>query len=106
MDQLIEVVTTTETKEQATKLANLLVAAKLAACVQISGPIESIYHWEGELCCSTEFNLSAKSTKRFLSELTGCIEKQHPYDLPQVIIKSCEASGAYTKWVADELRPS
>ena len=51
----IQVITTTETKEQAMAIARHLVEEKLAACVQICGPMESIYRWKGEIEMAREF---------------------------------------------------
>ena len=49
MESYIQVVTTTEKKEDAEKIAACLVEKRLAACVQIAGPISSLYRWKGKI---------------------------------------------------------
>ena len=60
MNQVIEVTTTCSCQESARKLADLLVEARLAACVQISGAIESVYRWEGQVQRATEWHCTIK----------------------------------------------
>ena len=61
MTEFIELTTTTATEDEALQLARLLVDQRLAACVQVSGPIRSIYRWQGEVCEAVEFRCSIKS---------------------------------------------
>src|SRR5690606_16043695 len=70
MDECVQVTTTTATDSDARALAQGLVEARLAACVQVVGPITSVYRWEGEVQVDDEWLCLAKTTRARLSELT------------------------------------
>ena len=94
--------TTTETLEQAKILAKLCVEAKLAACVQISAPITSIYNWEGQVEESTEFRITLKFFDNHLTDLCKLVLQNHPYDTPQwVVAELSDVSDAYLAWAQD-----
>lgn len=104
MSETIEVTTTTESKEQASELARLLVENRLAACVQVAGPIQSTYRWNGEICCGEEFRCTAKSTKTLLGEITEFIQRWHPYDVPEILVSEVTSSSqAYATWILQQL---
>ncbi len=99
MNQVIEVTTTCSCQETARKLADLLVEARLAACVQISGPIESVYRWQGQVERAEEWHCTIKSALRVKAQLLEFIGLNHTYDVPQVLIAVVEASESYAQWV-------
>lgn len=91
--------TTTETLEQAKTLAKLCVEAHLAACVQISSPITSIYTWDGKIEESTEYRLTLKVVDSKLPELKRLVLQNHPYETPQwVAAEISDVSQAYQAW--------
>ena len=91
--------TTTETLEQAKTLAHQCVEARLAACVQISSPITSVYRWKENVEASTEYRLTLKVTDSKLTELRELVLTNHPYDTPQwVVAELSEVSEAYQTW--------
>lgn len=95
------VLTTTDSQAVAEAIANELVSNKLAACVQIDGPIKSIYIWEDRLASSQELRLSIKTTQPNIPELVASIKTLHNYDLPQIIsIPITGGSDDYLEWVA------
>ncbi|HLD29796.1 MAG TPA: divalent-cation tolerance protein CutA, partial [bacterium] len=61
------VMTTTDKKQEAEKIAQTLVGEKIAACVQILGPVSSIYRWEQKVTQSEEFLLFIKTRKDLYS---------------------------------------
>ena len=103
MNQVIEVTTTCSCQESASKLADLLVEARLAACVQISGAIESVYRWEGQVQRATEWHCTIKSTPRVTTQLLEFIQLHHDYDVPQLLVTLVEASESYARWVESEV---
>lgn len=85
MTDYIQVVVTVDTKEKAERLANLLVEQKLAACVQVSGPVASIYHWEGKIERATEWMCFIKSRRELYKELENTIRSHHSYEIPEIL---------------------
>ncbi|MFZ6735936.1 divalent-cation tolerance protein CutA [Undibacterium sp. Ji42W] len=102
-DNLILVLTNLPDREAATKLASKLVAEKLAACVNISADILSIYNWDGEQHADTEVQLMIKTRQACYASLEALILAQHPYDLPEIIaIPLVAGLPAYLDWVRKE----
>lgn len=100
-NQAAMVLTTTDSQAVAEAIANELVSNKLAACVQIDGPIKSIYIWEDKLASSQELQLSIKTTQANFPKIVASIKTLHNYDLPQIIsIPITGGSDDYLKWVA------
>ena len=108
MKAYVQVHTTTEKKEDAEKIATILVQKKLAACVQLVGPIDSTYWWRGEVETSQEWLCLAKSTQSLFSEIQEAIKAEHPYELPEIIATPIVAGDKdYLKWLEGEVkRPS
>lgn len=107
MTEFIELTTTTATEEEALKLARLLVQQRLASCVQVSGPIQSIYRWQGEICQATEFQCSVKSLAALTERLVRTIRGAHSYDTPQIVVlpvADCDAD--YAQWWREQIDPS
>lgn len=102
MSDLIEVTTTCGCQDSARELARKLVAARLAACVQISGPIESVYHWEGEVRSDQEWVCTIKSLKPLAERLIEFISQNHAYEVPQILIQPVMISSPdYENWLRD-----
>jgi len=105
MSSILQVVTTTEDKQQAQSLAQELVEQRLAACVQISGPIESTYRWEGAVHASAEWLCTIKTNRAKLSDLQATILQRHSYDVPEIVVTEIvDGSPAYLDWLAAELK--
>jgi periplasmic divalent cation tolerance protein len=99
-DSLCVVLTTVGDRETAQSLARQLVQQSLAACVQIDGPIESIYRWEGKVCEDAEYRLMIKSVAHCWPDLCDFIAQNHPYDTPQLVrLAIDQASEGYRSWV-------
>ena len=100
----IQVITTTETKEQAMAIARHLVEKKLAACVQIYGPMESIYRWKGEIEMAREFLCLVKTREDLFPQVEAAIKKLHSYETPEIIaVPIVRGSAEYLTWLDDEL---
>ena len=105
MEEYIQVITTTEKKEDAERIAKTLVEKRLAACIQVVGPIKSIYQWKGNLETSEEWLCLIKSKKTIYFELEKFIKEMHPYETPEIIaMPIIEGSKDYMNWLDNELR--
>lgn len=81
-------------------LAEALVRERLAACVNIVGPLRSVYRWEGKLCADREHLLLIKTTRARYAALEARVAALHPYDVPEVVALPIAAgSAAYRRWV-------
>ena len=99
MTELVLIHTTTETKEQAADLAQALVEARLAACVQIVGPIDSCYRWEGKTTNSQEWSVTIKTRRALFDEAEAAIRRLHTYETPEILATPVVAvSAAYLAW--------
>ena len=85
MTQPIQLLSTTPSKEIAEKIATLILDKRLAACVQISGPITSLYHWKNKLTKDQEWELKIKTLDSLVTPLEKLITQNHPYDIPEII---------------------
>ena len=105
MANYIQVVTTTEQKEQAEEIAGVLVEERLAACVQILGPITSTYRWKGKIETSHEWQCCAKSRRELFEAIEQAICRLHPYDVPEIVaVELVAGSSKYFAWMDEQLR--
>ncbi|MCB1786754.1 MAG: divalent-cation tolerance protein CutA [Gammaproteobacteria bacterium] len=87
-------------QESGEKLAQAMVQARLAGCVNISSPVTSFYEWQGRLERGTEVMLTIKTAAARYAELQSFIIAQHPYELPEVIaVPITEGLADYLKWI-------
>ena len=75
--------------------AGYLVEHSIAACVQIDGPIRSVYQWKGSIENDQEFRLLIKTSQESLDGCVAALKKQHPYELPEIVVLNAQASAAY-----------
>ena len=91
------ILTTVGKKAEAIKLAKALVVKKLAGCVSVLPGVTSVYQWKKKLETSAEVQLIIKTSK------VGAVEKffkgNHPYELPEFVVLSAEASKKYERWL-------
>ncbi len=99
-DVAITVMMTAGSREEAVRLAEMLVGARLAACVQILPEIESVYHWKGEVRRDPEVVLLAKTTEARFPLLEREVRALHSYETPEIIaIPITAASAPYLEWL-------
>jgi len=102
--EAIVVFMTTANREEAARLAEMLVGARLAACVQILPEIESVYRWEGKVDRQSEVLLLAKSTRDKFEELDRQVRAIHSYDTPEIVaVPATAVSEPYLKWLGESL---
>lgn len=105
--EVFVVMTTASSREEAARLADMLVGARLAACVQILPEMASIYHWEGEIRRDQEVLLLAKTTRSKFAMLEREIRALHSYDTPEIIaLPAAAVSGSYLGWLTKTLKPA
>lgn len=98
-----EVKTTLPSLAAAEQLAAALVENRLVACVQIIGPIKSVYRWQGVVNNDTEFSISCKTVASKLAALIDHIHAVHPYELPEILCSRWQATPAYANWVSEQV---
>ena len=104
MKSYIQISTTTKTKEEAQKIARYLVEQKLAACVQVTGPIESIYRWKGKIETATEWLCLIKTREDLFDKVETAIKILHLYETPEIVaVPIINGSKEYLNWLDDEL---
>ena len=102
----IVVLMTAGSQEEASRLAEMLVGAHLAACVQIMPQMESIYRWKGEVHRAPEFLLLAKTTAGCFDELEREVRSLHTYDTPEIIaVPVAHVSAPYFEWLTSNAFP-
>ena len=100
-----QTITAIDTKEQAIKIAKTLVEEKLASCVQIIGPITSIYKWKGKIEEENEFLLLIKTTSSCYKQLEKRIKEIHPYELPEIMaIEAVDFLEEFGKWIIENTK--
>ena len=101
MSDAIVVFMTAANGEEATRLAEMLVGAHLAACVQILPEMESVYRWQGKIERQAEVLLLAKTTREKFEELEREVRALHSYDTPEIIaVPVTAASAPYLAWLS------
>jgi periplasmic divalent cation tolerance protein len=97
------VITTLPDAETARALAAQLVEQRLAACVNILAPSQSVYRWEGKLEDAEEVPLLVKTSAARYAALEEAIRAYHPYELPEIVaVRIDKGLPAYLAWVAEE----
>jgi periplasmic divalent cation tolerance protein len=105
MANFMQVVTTVDSEDTAERLARGIAGARIAACVQIVGPIKSLYWWHGELDESSEWQLIIKTTSERLATLEAYIKANHTYDTPEITGTEIPwGSREYLDWISAETR--
>lgn len=100
----VQIITTTAEKSAATDLARRLIEGRLAACVQIDGPIESHYRWQGAIEQTAEWRLTIKTTAAAANRVVAVVHELHAYDEPEILVTPIiGGSPGYLRWLAEEV---
>lgn len=103
---IIQVMTSTAERSDSQRIARLLLERRLAACVQISGPVESHYWWKGQLDSANEWLCTIKTRHELYSAVEQAIREVHPYEVPEILaIPVTAGSESYLQWLNHELDP-
>jgi len=100
------VLTNLPDRESAEKLADALIEARIAACINILAPCRSVYRWQGAVQHDEEHPVLIKTSAERYAALEQAIRSLHPYELPEIVAVPIERGlPAYLDWVAAETRP-
>lgn len=98
------VLTTAGSEEEARNIALALVDRRLAACVNIVAPVESVYRWQGNVESSREWLLIIKTTADRFPSVRDAIQEMHSYELPECISLNIEdGSAGYLEWLGNSV---
>ncbi len=103
--QHVLVLTTLPADADAAAFATALVEARLAACVNVLAPMESVYRWQGQVERETERQLVVKTARDRVDALWQRVREMHPYDVPEfVVLPIVDGNDAYLRWLAESTR--
>jgi periplasmic divalent cation tolerance protein len=107
MRDAIQIVTTTDSRPVAEHIARVLVEQRLAACVQIGGPVTSVYRWQGEIECAEEWVCTIKTTVDRYPDVECQIRALHTYEEPEILqLPLSGGSDAYLTWLRQQVDAS
>jgi periplasmic divalent cation tolerance protein len=107
MDPVLLVLTNLPDRESARSLADGLVAARLAACVNVLADCTSVYRWKGAVEAASEVPVLIKTCGVLYPEVEAFIRAHHPYEVPEVIaLPVAGGLASYLAWVAEATRPA
>ena len=96
---------TAASRGEAEQIGRTLVEERLAACVNILGPITSIYRWEGELTTDDETAFIAKTTEKLIDPLVERVRQLHSYSCPCVVAIAIQAGNPeFLNWIESETK--
>ena len=103
MDEVVVVLTNLPDRAAAVKLAQELVARRLAACVNVLAECNSVYRWKGAIENAAEVPVLIKTRAGRYAEVEAAIRELHPYELPEIVaVPVLHGFEDYLQWVADE----
>jgi periplasmic divalent cation tolerance protein len=101
----VVVLMTAPNREEAVRIAEMLIGSRLAACVQIMPEMESIYHWQDAIQRDAEFLLLAKTTLENFAMLEHEVRALHSYTIPEIVaIAAVAVSEPYLNWLKENVR--
>jgi len=104
MTEFIQVVTTVDSEEGAEAIGRRLLEARLAACVQVAGPVSSSYWWKGGIETADEWTCTVKSRAGLFGEIEHVIREEHPYEEPEILATPLVAGSAgFLAWMEETL---
>jgi periplasmic divalent cation tolerance protein len=104
MTDYVQVLTTVGSEEEAERICDALIEDRLAACVQVAGPVSSTYRWQGKVEREQEWQCLAKTEARLYGEVEAAIRRVHTYEEPEILaIPVLAGSRGYLDWVSANL---
>lgn len=101
--QLVEIRINCPDRDTAIRIAERLVEARLAPAANIGGPIDSIYHWRGNVARASEVPLIVKTRASLFKAIAAMVAALHPYETPSIIATEIAAvPKSYRDWIVAE----
>jgi periplasmic divalent cation tolerance protein len=98
------IISTAPSRDEASRIAMALVEESLAACVNVTGPIHSVYRWQGKVEDAQEFLLLIKTTSSKSANAIARLRQLHSYELPEAIALDIEGGSAdYLRWIRESV---
>lgn len=99
------ILTTAPSADVAHQLAHALVDLRLAACVNVFGPMTSVYRWKDDVQRDTEHQIVVKTSRARIDAVRDAVRRLHPYELPEFLIVDIDdGDPAYLAWLAEAAR--
>ncbi len=106
MSEFITILVTTASEEEAERIAEELLAAKLIACANIVGGVRSLFSWAGAVQKEQEILIIMKSRQVLFEEIEQKVRQIHSYDVPEILaLPILTGSGPYLQWLGEETVP-
>jgi periplasmic divalent cation tolerance protein len=105
-EQILLVMSTFPDAYAARRVADQIVSERLAACANITAPVQSIYHWKDRIEDAEETMVIFKTTAKRFPALQKAVKAAHPYEVPEIIaMKVADATPEYLEWVTESCAP-
>ncbi len=105
VNRAIAVMITAPNRAEAARLAEMLVQARLAACVQIMPEMETIYHWQNKIERAAEVLLIVKTTEGCFAQLEYEVRQAHSYETPEIVaVPVSHISAPYLAWLVENVK--
>lgn len=105
MTPAIVVLVTVGSEQEAETIATALLEERLAACVNVTSPVRSLYRWEGRIADDREWQMVIKTQARLFEALATRVRALHSYDLPEIIALPVLAGTTdYVDWIQNETK--
>ena len=103
--EYLVVLTTLPADFDAESFGRTLVEERLAACVNLLAPMESVYRWEGRIETETERQIIVKTSRDRLAALWDRVRETHPYEVPEfVVLQIVDGNEAYLRWIGESTK--
>lgn len=100
-EEAVIVMSTWPADEDPGPAASALVEERLAACVNVLPPMDSVYRWKGTVERARERQLVVKTTRARLDPMLARLRQLHPYEVPETLVVPVAGGGAdYLAWLA------
>lgn len=104
MADYVQVLTTAGSEAEAERISAALVEGRLAACVQVLGPVAGRYRWQGEVEKADEWQCLAKTTAALYPQVEAAIREVHSYDEPEIVaVPILTGSAGYLAWIGENV---